>query len=58
MTNEYARHSGIGMTSQRTRERLIERLREQGIKDEAVLAAMIRSAAPSLRRRGAGEPRI
>lgn len=33
-------HSGIGMTSQRTRARLIERLREQGIKDEAVLAAM------------------
>jgi protein-L-isoaspartate(D-aspartate) O-methyltransferase len=32
--------SGIGMTSQRTRARLIERLREQGIKDEAVLAAM------------------
>jgi protein-L-isoaspartate(D-aspartate) O-methyltransferase len=33
-------HSGIGMTSQRTRMRMIERLREQGIKDEAVLAAM------------------
>ncbi len=32
--------SGIGMTSQRTRARLIERLREQGIKDETVLAAM------------------
>ncbi len=32
--------NGIGMTSQRTRARLIERLREQGIKDEAVLAAM------------------
>jgi len=32
--------SGIGMTSQRTRMRMIERLREQGIKDEAVLAAM------------------
>jgi protein-L-isoaspartate(D-aspartate) O-methyltransferase len=31
---------GIGMTSQRTRARLIERLREQGIRDEAVLAAM------------------
>ena len=28
------------MTSQRTRARMIERLREQGIKDEAVLAAM------------------
>jgi len=34
------RLNGIGMTSQRTRARLIERLREQGIKDEAVLAAM------------------
>ena len=32
---------GIGMTSQRTRLRMIERLREQGIKDEAVLAAML-----------------
>jgi len=32
--------AGIGMTSQRTRARLIERLREQGIKDEAVLAAI------------------
>src|SRR3972149_3541563 len=31
---------GIGMTSQRTRLRMIERLREQGIRDEAVLAAM------------------
>jgi protein-L-isoaspartate(D-aspartate) O-methyltransferase len=34
------RVNGIGMTSQRTRARLIERLREQGIKDETVLAAM------------------
>lgn len=32
--------SGIGMTSPRTRARLIERLREQGIRDETVLAAM------------------
>lgn len=31
---------GIGMTSQRTRLRMVERLREQGIRDEAVLAAM------------------
>ncbi|MEK7737480.1 MAG: protein-L-isoaspartate(D-aspartate) O-methyltransferase [Pseudomonadota bacterium] len=31
---------GIGMTSQRTRERMIERLREQGIRDERVLAAI------------------
>jgi len=35
-----SRLSGIGMTSERTRMRMIERLREQGIKDEAVLAAM------------------
>ncbi|HEX8873956.1 MAG TPA: protein-L-isoaspartate(D-aspartate) O-methyltransferase [Nitrosospira sp.] len=33
-------HSGIGMTSQRTRARMIERLRTQGITDEVVLAAM------------------
>jgi protein-L-isoaspartate(D-aspartate) O-methyltransferase len=31
---------GIGMTSQRTRGRMIERLREQGIRDERVLTAM------------------
>lgn len=31
---------GIGMTSQRTRVRMIERLREKGIRHEAVLAAM------------------
>ena len=31
---------GIGMTSQRTRERMLARLREQGISDEVVLAAM------------------
>ena len=30
-------HSGIGMTSARTRERLIERLRSEGIHNEAVL---------------------
>jgi len=34
------RFSGIGMTSQRTRARMLERLRTQGIKDEMVLAAM------------------
>lgn len=32
--------SGIGMTSQRTRARMVERLREQGIQDAKVLAAM------------------
>ncbi|WP_372522304.1 protein-L-isoaspartate(D-aspartate) O-methyltransferase [Sulfuricaulis sp.] len=31
---------GIGMTSQRTRDRLIQRLREEGIRDERVLEAM------------------
>jgi len=31
---------GIGMTSQRTRDRMVWRLRESGIRDEAVLAAM------------------
>jgi protein-L-isoaspartate(D-aspartate) O-methyltransferase len=34
------RHLGIGMTSQRTRMRMVERLRDQGIRDETVLAAM------------------
>ncbi len=33
-------HAGIGMTSARTRGRMIERLRTQGIQDEVVLAAM------------------
>jgi len=31
---------GIGMTSARTRARMVERLREQGIRDETVLTAM------------------
>lgn len=31
---------GIGMTSQRTRNRLVDRLREKGIVDESVLAAI------------------
>jgi protein-L-isoaspartate(D-aspartate) O-methyltransferase len=30
-------HSGIGMTSQRTRMRMVERLRRQGVRDEVVL---------------------
>jgi len=33
-------HAGIGMTSARTRGRMIERLRTKGIRDEAVLAAI------------------
>jgi protein-L-isoaspartate(D-aspartate) O-methyltransferase len=32
--------TGIGMTSQRTRARMVERLREQGIRDQRVLTAM------------------
>lgn len=32
--------SGIGMTSQRVRERMVARLREQGVRDEVVLSAM------------------
>ncbi len=32
--------SGVGMTSQRTRNRLTERLREQGIVNETVLQVM------------------
>ena len=35
-----ARNSGVGMTSQRTRQRMIERLRSLGIRDETVLAVM------------------
>ena len=31
---------GIGMTSQRTRDRMVVRLREKGIRDEAVLGAL------------------
>ena len=31
---------GIGMTSQRTRARMVERLRKEGITDESVLAAL------------------
>ncbi len=34
------RIQGIGMTSQRTRERLVQRLQEKGIVDERVLAAI------------------
>jgi len=33
-------NTGIGMTSQRTRMRMVERLRAQGIRDESVLAVM------------------
>ena len=33
-------NSGIGMTSQRTRMRMVERLRSEGIADEVILGAM------------------
>ncbi len=33
-------HQGIGMTSRRTRDRLIQRLREKGIRDLSVLEAL------------------
>ncbi len=33
--------AGVGMTSARTRQRLIDRLREQGIEDEAVLSVLL-----------------
>lgn len=35
------RLQGIGMTSRRTRERMIARIREQGVRDETVLAVML-----------------
>jgi protein-L-isoaspartate(D-aspartate) O-methyltransferase len=36
-----ARADGKGMTSTRTRARMVERLREKGIRDDSVLAAML-----------------
>lgn len=33
-------HGGVGMTSQRTRDRLIQRLKEQGIKNQRVIDVM------------------
>lgn len=35
------RPAGIGMTSERTRARMIDRVRAQGVKDEKVLSAML-----------------
>ena len=40
MAVEVRNLNGIGMTSQRTRARMVERLRSQGIRDERVLGAM------------------
>jgi protein-L-isoaspartate(D-aspartate) O-methyltransferase len=39
-SNNFKHHQGIGMTSMRTRERLLSRLREQNIRDERVLDAI------------------
>ena len=40
MATQGGRHSGIGMTSDRTRTRMVERLRRDGIHDEVVLSAV------------------
>ena len=40
MSSRHPQHIGIGMTSQRTRERLVERLRSEGIASRAVLDVM------------------
>src|SRR5258706_6685922 len=40
MATQGGKHFGIGMTSTRTRDRMIERLRADGIRDEVVLSAM------------------
>ena len=40
MTARGSATSGIGMTSDRTRTRMVERLRADGIRDEVVLSAM------------------
>ena len=40
LTSRGVSQAGIGMTSPRTRARMVERLREKGIRDERVLAAL------------------
>jgi protein-L-isoaspartate(D-aspartate) O-methyltransferase len=40
MTAVGDKFDGIGMTSARTRARMVERVREQGVKDETVLSAL------------------
>ncbi len=40
MNRRRAQAQGIGMTSRRTRARMVERLRREGIRDESVLAAL------------------
>ena len=43
MNSNIGKHQGIGMTSQRTRDRLIQRLVDQGIDNEVVLDVMRRT---------------
>lgn len=43
MNSDIRNHQGIGMTSQRTRDRLIQRLIDQGIDNEVVLDVMRRT---------------
>ena len=43
MNSDIRNHQGIGMTSQRTRDRLIQRLVDQGIDNEVVLDVMRRT---------------
>ena len=38
--HQSAKAQGLGMTSQRARDRMVERLRTDGIADERVLTAM------------------
>ena len=52
------RLAGIGMTSARTRDRLVQRLREQGIANLAGARSHSQRAAAHLRRRGARQPRV
>ena len=58
MTGVRGDFSGIGMTSERTRARMVERLRNQGIADEHVLAAMAAAAYSGVNRPAAaiGKP--
>ena len=56
--NGTTRNDGIGMTSARTRERLIERLKSRRHQEPGRARAHARRAAASVRRRGAREPRL
>jgi len=42
MNSSSKNHQGIGMTSQRTRDRMVQRLKDQGIENETVLDVMRR----------------